>query len=165
MPRLVNEILEWIILLFILSALGLMVYHGYDPKNKITRGIEAFWNTPAIKEFRMFIWKAFWALVLFYVAVISLDYYFNESDWYPRKREIEVFFKAHQWIDGEIQTCYSAQSTTPKTPDAELTAISCANEQNESHVLNVKFWGPIKADKNKVWKCERSQATMTCKLE
>ncbi len=160
-----EDILAGIFLLLMVCVLGFAVNHYFNPKNRMSRGVEAFWNTPAIKEFRIFIWKAFWALFLFYVVATSLEYYFNESGWYPREREIEVFFKAHQWIEGEIQTCYYDQSTTPKTPDAEVTAISCSNEQNESHLLNVKFWGPIKADKNKVWKCERSQATMTCRLQ
>jgi hypothetical protein len=105
------------------------------------------------------IWRGFWFILLFILAA----YYFNESSWYPREREIEVFFKAHQWIDGEIKTCYSDQSK-PST-DGELTFISCGGiELNESHLFRVKFWGPIKADKSKVWKCERSQTGMTCRL-
>jgi hypothetical protein len=161
----VDEILEWIIVLFILSAFVLMVYHRVNPKNRLSRGLEAFWNAPGITQTRREIWRGFWFIVLLVVGGYGIEYYFNESSWYPREREVEVFFKAHQWIDGEIQTCYSVQSTTPKTPDAEVTIISCSYEQNESHVLKVKFWGPIKADKKKVWKCERSQSAMTCSLQ
>jgi hypothetical protein len=76
-----------------------------------------------------------------------------------------VFFNAHQWIDGEIQTCYSNIYTTEKMPDAELKQIACSFSGDESHVLKVKFWGPIKADRNRVWKCERSSTTMTCRLQ
>ncbi len=161
----VDEILKWIVLLFILSVFALMAYHGYNPKNRITSGIAAFWNAPGVTKTRREIWRGFWFILFLVVGGYSVEYYFNESDWYPREREIEVFFKAHQWIDGEIQTCSSLQSTTPKTPDAEVTMISCSSEQNESHVLRVKFWGPIKADKNKAWKCERSQSAMTCSLQ
>jgi len=160
-----EDVIIGIFLLLIVCVLGFAIVHVNYPKNKLSRGLEAFWNTPAIKEFRMFIWKAFWVLLLGGIAITCIDYYFNESSWYPREREVEVFFKAHQWIDGEIQTCFSVQSTTPKTPDAELTTISCSSEKNESHVLRVKFWGQIKADKTKMWRCERSQSAMTCSLQ
>lgn len=160
-----DEVLGWIILLFIASAFVLFIIYRLNPKNRVSRGLEAFWNTPSIKQFRMFVLKAFWVLFLGWLTLTGIRYYFDESRWYPREREVEVFFKAHQWIDGEIQTCHSVKSTTPKTPDAEVTMISCSSEQSESHVLRVKFWGPIKADKNKVWKCERSQSAMTCSLQ
>jgi hypothetical protein len=35
----------------------------------------------------------------------------------------------------------------------------------ENHVLPLRFWGSLKADTNKLWKYERFQATMTCKLQ
>lgn len=164
MPTL-DELKEWTVFFFMLCAFSLLLYLRYNPKSRLRKGVEAFWNTPAIKTFREFIWKAFLVLSLGWIAIISIQYYFTDSGWYPREKEVEVFFKAQQWIDGEIQTCYSAQSTTPKTPDAEITAISCSFEQTESHVLRVKFWGPIGADRGKVWKCERSQSAMTCKLQ
>jgi hypothetical protein len=157
-----DEVLGWLVLLFILSLFALVAYHRNYPKNRISRGIEAFWNAPRVAKIRRDIWRGFWFIFLLYVAGISIEYYFNESGWYPREREIEVFFKAHQWIEGEIQTCSSVKSTTP---DDEIKAISCSSEFNESHVLRVKFWGPIKADTYKVWKCERSQTTMICRLQ
>jgi hypothetical protein len=160
----VDEVLGWFVLLFIASAVALAVYHGINPKNRISRGIEGFWNAPGIARTRREIWRGFWFIVLLWLGGISIEYYFNESGWYPRQREIEVFFKAYQWIDGEIKTCYSDQSRTSKT-DGELTFISCGFELNESHLFRVKFWGPIKANKNKVWKCERSQSAMTCSLQ
>ena len=152
-------------LLLILSMFELYAWHRVAPKNPISRGLEGFWNTPAIKEFRLFIWKAFWVCFLGYLAFGLISWYFADSGWYPRQREVQVFFKAHNWIDGEIQTCYSAVTAAPKTPDGELQAIFCSSEESESHVLKVKFWGPITGEKNKVWKCERFQSSMTCRLQ
>jgi hypothetical protein len=76
-----------------------------------------------------------------------------------------MYFNARGLIDGEIQTCYSRVSVTDKDPDAELQEMVCAFDKDESHVLKVTFWGPIQADKNKVWKCERSSTGMVCKLQ
>jgi hypothetical protein len=158
-----EDVITWICLLLVIGVIGFAFVHYFNPKNRLSRGLEAFWNTPTIKDFRLLIWKAFWVLLLGWIALSGIQYYFNESGWYAREREIEVFFKAHQWTEGEIQTCYSDQSKT--SPDGELTFISCRLELNESHVFRVKFWGPIKADKNKVWKCERHQTSMTCRLQ
>jgi hypothetical protein len=161
-PAIAYRILLWIILLFILSACGLLVYHGYNPQNKLTKPIDAFWSAPGVTKVRKLIRGVFWFILLL-LAVPIISYYYNESPWYPREREVAVFFEAHQWIEREIRTCYS--EATEKTPDAELTAISCSLEGNEFHVLRVKFWGPIRADRHKAWKCERSQTSMTCRLQ
>ena len=107
----------------------------------------------------------FYSLCVAYLVNICLEWYFDESDWYPREREIEVFFKAHQWIEGEIQTCYSPHAVARKGPAAEIKVIYCSSEQNESHVLRVKFWGSIKDDNDRMWKCERSPTIMTCRLQ
>ena len=104
-------------------------------------------------------------LLVTHPGLNPIDWYFEKSNWYPREREIEVFFKAYQWIEGEIQTCYSPHEVDRKDPDAEIKVIYCSSEQRESHVLRVKFWGPIKDDKDKVWKCERSPTAMTCRLQ
>lgn len=160
-----EDFISGFFLILIACVIGLVVWHAVNPKNTISRGLEAFWNSPAIKSFRMLIWGAFWLLFLGFLAIATIRWYFTESGWYPREREVEVFFKAHQWIDGEIQTCYSNTHTTEKTPDAELREIVCSFEGNESHVLRVKFWGPVRADKNKVWRCERFPTTMICRLQ
>jgi hypothetical protein len=164
MPTL-DEVKDWTFFLIMLSAFGFLLYLRYNPNSRLRKGVEAFWKTPAIKQFRIFIWKVFWVLFLGWIAVVSIQYYFTDSGWYPREKEVDVFFKAHEWIDGEIQTCYSAQFTTPKTADTEIATIACSFDPSESHVLRVKFWGPIRADRNKVWKCERSQSAMTCRLQ
>jgi len=160
-----EDILQGFLVLLIIGAVGLGLVHGFYPENRVSRGLKAFWNTPSIKKFRMFIWAAFWFCFLGMLAIGGIEYYFTDSGWYPQQREVEVFFKAHEWIDGEIQTCYSGQFATEENPAVEVKVISCSFEQNESHMLRVKFGGPIRADKNKVWRCERSQATMTCRLQ
>src|SRR6266478_1377098 len=97
------------------------------------------------------------------IAYLAIAYYFTESGWYPRTREVNVYCKAHDWVNGELQTCYSFKSTD-KTADGELTALSCS-ANDESHLLNVKFWGPITADGEIIWKCERLTFSITCKLK
>ena len=62
-------------LLLMVCVLGFAVNHYFNPKNRLSRGLEAFWNTPSIKEFRMFVWKAFWVLLLGGIALTSIDYY------------------------------------------------------------------------------------------
>jgi hypothetical protein len=160
-----EDVIGWILTLLIMGVLGLAVWHGLKPKNPASRGLEAVWNYPAIKQFRMLIWKAFWVCFLGYLVIVFISWYFEESGWYPREREVQVYFKAREWLDGEIQTCYSNAYTTDKGPGAELKQIVCTFNVDESHVLRVKFWGPIKADKNRVWKCERSSTTMICRLQ
>ena len=96
------------------------------------------------------------------LAYVAIAYYFIESGWYPRTREVIVYCKAHDWVNGELQICYSSQG---ETPDGELATISCSTNRDESHLLRVKFWGPIRADKDRVWKCERLPSSLTCKLQ
>ena len=132
MPTL-EDIVGWFFLILFVTVIGLAAWCYANPTNPVSHGLERFWNTPAIKQFRVFIWKAFWVCSLGYLVIAFVSWYFEESGWCPRQREVPVFFKAHQWIEGEIQTCYSGLSVTEKTPDAELTAISCGFEENESH--------------------------------
>lgn len=159
-----EDIVGCLFVALIFAVIGLFAWHQVNPKNPVSRGLQAFWNEPDVKSVRVFIWKAFWVCFLGYLAISFISWFYEESGWCPKQREVEVFFKAHQWIDGEIQTCYSSVSATVKNTDAELTALACSSD-TESHVLKVTFWGPIRADKNKIWKCERSSTTMTCKLQ
>src|SRR5216683_7100259 len=102
-----EDIIGWFLLLLLAGVIGLGVAHVVNPKNKLSRGIEAFWESNSIKNFRRSVRILFWFCVVSWLVVASIDYYFNDSGWYPREREVEVFFKANKWIDGEIQTCYS----------------------------------------------------------
>jgi hypothetical protein len=163
------DVLGWILTLLTVAMIAFVVYDAYNPNNRVRRSIE---NSPAIKTLRNLVQGIFekcsvilYSLLATYLTVMCLDWYFDESDWYPREREIEVFFKAHQWIEGEIQTCYSSHEVGRKDPNAEIKVIYCSSEQRESHVLRVKFWGPIKDDKDRVWKCERSPTATTCRLQ
>jgi hypothetical protein len=154
----------WISFLLLVSVLGLAVWHFVNPKNPVSRGLVVFWNTPAIKKFSMFIWKAFGVCFFGYLAIVTISWYF-ESGFYPRQREVAVYFKAQQWIEGEIHTCYSEANEPYAKLGAELGVIDCSLGDSEFHVLKVTFWGSIKPDRKKIWKCERSSATMTCKLQ
>jgi hypothetical protein len=126
-----------------------------------------FWNAPVIKRLRKFIGRGF----LLWLAALSIDYYVQDSDWYPQQREAAVFFHPSDWIEGEIRTCYSILfngeffgiDCSPETQETKRDGIFRYSPEN--HVLLVRFWGSLKADANKLWKCERFQTTMTCKLQ
>ena len=126
-----------------------------------------FWNAPGIKRLRKFIGRAF----LLWLAALCIDYYVHDSGWYPHKREVAVFFDPSDWIEGEIATCYSILfngefygiDCSPETEETKRDGIFRYSPEN--HVLPVRFWGSLKADTNKLWKCERFQTTMTCKLQ
>jgi hypothetical protein len=51
----------------------------------------------------------------------------------------------------------------------ELIALGCPTNNDkdtgESHTLNVKFWGPITTERPKLWKCQREETSLTCKLQ
>jgi hypothetical protein len=106
--------------------------------------------------FTGFAWLLF-AVVALAIVVSLLNWYVNESGWMPRAREVNVYF--HSWITGELKRCHSL-STAGKE---ELTSLFCANEINESHTFRVKFWGTITTDRDRIWKCEREEASVSCK--
>jgi hypothetical protein len=96
------------------------------------------------------------------VIVVAITYWFvNDSGWMPRTREVNVYAHASNWITGELKICTSS-STEEKN---ELKYLSCGSELYEIHTLTVKFWGPITTDRDKTWKCERMESSLTCKLQ
>jgi hypothetical protein len=102
-------------------------------------------------------------VVLFAIAACyaAYDWYFNESGWLPRSREVEVLARVSNWVTGELKICVSAATDDKE----ELKYLTCGNESNESHTLAVKFWGPITTDRDKIWKCQREESSLTCKLQ
>jgi len=103
--------------------------------------------------------------VVFVLLVVGgIVYAFvEESGWIPRTREVSVYVKPENWMTGEIKSCDSLQSKE-KTEIAVL--LSDQNQMLfEPHVLQVRFWGPIKTDRNKEWKCTREAASLTCRLQ
>ena len=168
----IGNFIGWVLVLLIAALIVWPMYDGYNPDNRIRKRIDIISNSPVIRTLRNLIQRIykvadmiFGLLIILSLAYVGGNWYVNESDWYSREREVEVFFNAHQWIEGEIHTCYSTHATTLKDTDTEIKAISCSLEKNESHVLNVKFRGPITADKDRVWRCQRSQAAITCGLQ
>src|SRR5260370_7549162 len=87
----------------------------------------------------------------------------EESGWIPRTKAVSVYVKPENWITGEIKSCASLESKEKE----EIGVLLC--DQNEMlfqpHVLQVRFWGPIKPDRNKEWKCTREAASLTCRLQ
>lgn len=97
----------------------------------------------------------------------AADYYFNDSGWYPRTREIPVYAKASDWVMGELKMCFSSESAG----NSELTALVCDAGSMENHTLNVTFWGPLTTERPKLWECERGREvgrerewSITCRL-
>jgi hypothetical protein len=84
-----------------------------------------------------------------------------ESGWLPRTREVVMYVRSEQWMMGEQKTCYSF-STKEKT---DLDSLYCETDPKESHALNVKFWGAISTERDKIWKCERQETSVVCKLQ
>jgi hypothetical protein len=159
MEDFIGSVIEWIIVILFVGCISLAVAHGINPKNKVSRSLEAFFTSPPMKKLGYFLMAMFWIGIL----ALMVGYYVEESGWYPRAREIHVHFKPYQWITGELATCHSyANAQGPK--DDELTSLYCSSE-DESHMLRVRFWGPINADRDKLWECEREVASVTCKLQ
>lgn len=105
--------------------------------------------------------RVFGTVFLLLAVVGTVYWYVNDSGWLPRTREVVVYVHASNWITGELKICTSS-STEEK---GALTYLSCGSEFDESHILTVKFWGPITTDQDKIWKCERKESSLTCKLQ
>src|SRR5580700_1035225 len=84
------------------------------------------------------------------IVYALVDEVVEKSGWIPRTREVSVYVKAENWMTGEIRACVSFESKEKK----ELGVLVCDQDKmlDESHVLEVKFWGPITTDRNKDWK-------------
>lgn len=95
------------------------------------------------------------------LAWAGMSYYFNDSGWYPRTREVTIFAEAAKWVPGELKFCFSSEDPTR----SELTSLECDSDTGESHLLNVQFWGTITTERPKVWKCEREETSLICKLQ
>ena len=106
----------------------------------------------------------FFSVAFVLLVVGGIVYAFvEESSWIPRTREVSVYVKPENWMTGEIKSCASAQSKEKE----EIGVLLCDQNQMlfEPHVLQVRFWGPIKPDRNKEWKCTREAASLTCRLQ
>lgn len=90
----------------------------------------------------------------------------DDSGWIPHDKDVPVSVDTRNWIPEEVKMCASAKTSDKK----ELAALVCYDTDNDSdsgqsHVLKVKFWGSIQADKDKLWRCTRGQDFLTCKLQ
>ena len=96
------------------------------------------------------------------VFVFAILFY---KDWIPITRDVLVSVDTRNWIPEEVKICASTVSKAQR----ELVALACLDgngrETAQTHILKVKFWGSIQADRDKVWKCTRGQEFLTCKLQ
>lgn len=151
--------IDWDIVLMLAvtgSIIGFLVLGYFVSNNKLKGTLRR-----SLHGLYFFIWACIPGAIL----IASVNYYFTESGWYPRTREVNVYFKAQEWVNGELRTCYSFSPSDQKTADDELAALFCGTNRDESHLLRVRFWGPIGADKDRTWKCERETSSITCKLQ
>jgi len=144
--------LAFVLLLFVAGLIGILVIGYFVTNNKLK---------PPLLRPATILWHGFIGLYLLLVLVV-IGYAVNESGWIPRTREVLVWVKAQPWMIGEIKTCVSSGRSKE---DMEIEALVCDEENLEHHVLTVKFWGPINADRTKQWKCTREQEALTCKLQ
>jgi len=140
------------LLLFVAGLIAILVIGYLVTNNKLK---------PPFLRPATILWHGFIGLYLLLVLVV-IGYAVNESGWIPRTREVLVWVKAQHWMAGEIKTCESPRSSNE---EKEIRALVCDEENLEHHVLTVKFWGPINADRTKQWKCTREQEALTCKLQ
>jgi hypothetical protein len=141
-----------VLLLFVAGLIAILVL-GYLVTNNMLK--------PPFLRPATILWHGFIGLYVLLVLVF-VGYAVSESGWIPRTREVLVWAKAQRWMIGEIKTCVSSGLSKE---DMEIEALVCDEENFEHHVLQVKFWGPIKADRTKQWKCTREQESLTCKLQ
>jgi hypothetical protein len=102
------------------------------------------------------------------MAMATIMTIITESGWIPRNREVNVYLGKQPWMTGEIKTCDSIRPNDRELREQELRLLACADDDrrlDEHHTLQVKFWGPITADRNKEWKCTREPSSLTCRLQ
>jgi len=150
-------VFEWSFFIVFVCLVGFFVYLAVHPQNRLRRGLDAFLASEPIQNLKRAFAACFWVLI----AVGCLDGYFTKSGWYPRMREVPVTFKAYTWVAGELKSCYSASSPEK----GELALLVCDSNTEETHSMNVKFWGTITTERDKIWKCEREETSLTCKLQ
>jgi hypothetical protein len=121
---------------------------------------------PPFQRPAQFTWSFFSVSVFLLIAsgiVYALVDKVSESGWVSRTREVSVYFPSENWLTGEIRTCTSLESKQRQ----EIGVLLCDHSQtlSEPHTFPVKFWGPITTDRNKIWKCTREAASLTCRLQ
>jgi hypothetical protein len=101
------------------------------------------------------------AVALAFGFVVVLGKAVVESAWIPHTKDVLVSVDTRNWIPEEVKMCALAKADEKKEPMA-LICYDGDNDSNsgQSHIVKVKFWGSIQADKNKLWKCTRGQATL-----
>ena len=151
----------WLLLGLFLFLLFLAIYKGIKPDNKVQRRIDAFFERKSVKALVQTISVGFWLIVGLSFGGSLVVYYFTESAWFPRTREVPVYANVFTWVTGELKTCYS--ELTPSKD--ELAYLVCDAEAKDYHLLKVRFWGTITTEREKSWKCEREEASLTCKLQ
>jgi hypothetical protein len=89
----------------------------------------------------------------------------DDLGWIPHTKDVPVLVDTRSWIQEEVKACASV-----KAQNKELSTLICYDGDNgpdsgQSHILSVRFWGSIEADKDKLWKCTRGKEFVTCKLQ
>jgi hypothetical protein len=140
--------------LFVGGLLGFLVLGYLVTNNKLK---------PPLLQPAKVIYTLFRVAFFLLVFGVFLYAFVENSGWLPRMREVSVYVKPENWMTGEIKSCASLASRESD----EIAVLLCDQSEMvfEPHVLEVRFWGSIKPDRDKEWKCSRGPASLTCKLQ
>jgi hypothetical protein len=156
--RMINDYPVLIFCLILAGLLGFLVLGYLVSNNKLKPPL----LKPAKAIYTLFS-VTFVLLIVTGIVYALIDEFVEKSGWIPRTREVSVYVKAENWMTGEIKSCASLASKERK----EIGVLLCDQDQMllEPHSLEVKFWGPIKTDRKREWKCTRETASLTCRLQ
>ena len=151
----IYDIAGWLVFLLIVCLVGFIIYLSRNPKNRFAAAFDAWKGKRMIETVMGLLGLSFFVIVL---GGLVLD-----SGWYPRTREVVVFADAAKWVPGELRMCFSSEGSAKD----ELLSLACEIDRDtgETHTLSVRFWGPITTERPKVWKCQREETSLTCKLQ
>jgi hypothetical protein len=151
--------------LLMLCFIGFIFYLILNPKNRFAAAFDSWKKRRIVHAIGTALRAIFFLVVIAMILIGGLNYYFTESGWLPRTREIVVYAEAAKWVPGELRECFSNEGSAKD----ELLALECPMEfeknADETHTLTVKFWGPITTERPKLWKCEREEKSLTCRLQ
>ena len=162
-----EDMLGWLFIGMLVCLIAFIIYLAVKPKNRFQASFDVFTKKKQVQAVGRYLSTGVAVLVgvLLFGGVVELLIQSATtgllSGWYPRTREIIVYAEASKWINGELKPCFS--KGTPEK--SELTSIVCDSDTNESHALNVRFWGSITTDGPKLWKCRRDETSVSCKLQ
>jgi hypothetical protein len=109
-------------------------------------------------------------VLVFLMFAVGIYDGLDKSGWLPRNREVKMYTNTVGWINGESKMCFSYpkdnKSHDSEDDKSDISELLCNDSSlQNSHMLKVRFWGSVRSDRFKLWKCERADDSITCKLQ